>query len=88
MTKTKKSEKPIKPKKSKELCRGCEDNFYNGNNQLGVKECCNYKPAKLKLCKVVGTWDTPPWEYQPIEWVLDCKRGYGRHYMYPHTRMY
>jgi hypothetical protein len=24
-------------------CSGCEDNFYNGNNDLGVKECFRFR---------------------------------------------
>lgn len=28
-------------------CIGCEDNFYNGNNPYGVKECWGLETAKL-----------------------------------------
>lgn len=34
--------------KSKRLCAGCRENFYNGNNPIGVKECWMYKRAKVK----------------------------------------
>lgn len=34
--------------KSKKVCRGCRDNFYNGNNPLGVTECWCYADAKIK----------------------------------------
>ena len=27
-------------------CSGCRNNFYNGNNDLGVKECWSRKKAK------------------------------------------
>lgn len=33
--------------KSKSMCAGCRDNFYNGNNNLGVQECWNYESAKV-----------------------------------------
>ena len=33
--------------KSKEHCSGCQDDFYNGNNPLSIKECWNLKTAKL-----------------------------------------
>lgn len=32
----------------KKYCIGCEDNFYNGNNPYGVKECWSLKTAKVK----------------------------------------
>ncbi len=28
-------------------CRGCEDDFYNGKNPYGVKQCWMLKDAKL-----------------------------------------
>ena len=28
-------------------CTGCEDNFYNGNNDLGVNECWSLDNMKL-----------------------------------------
>jgi hypothetical protein len=34
-------------KMSIEKCRGCRNNFYNGNNNLGVKRCWSFKDAKL-----------------------------------------
>lgn len=34
--------------KDKSLCSGCRNNFYNGNNNLGVSECWSLKDAKLK----------------------------------------
>lgn len=29
-------------------CIGCRDNFYNGNNPYGIKECWLLKSARLK----------------------------------------
>ena len=34
-------------KPTKRNCIGCRDNFYNGNNNLGVKECWGFKTAEL-----------------------------------------
>ncbi len=31
----------------KSKCVGCRDNFYNGNNSIGVKECWMLKTAKI-----------------------------------------
>ncbi len=60
------------------LCLGCADDFYNGNNNLGVKECWNLKSSKVVRLKLVGINDTPPWVHQPILVTLSChkKRGY------------
>ena len=32
---------------NKSDCVGCTENFYNGNNPLGVKECWHFKDAKV-----------------------------------------
>ena len=53
------------------MCVGCSENFYNGNNPLGVKECWNLKSAKVVLKKAVPIWQAPPWN-QPAEKVLSC----------------
>jgi hypothetical protein len=50
-----------KPKKSKKLCAGCTENFYNGNNSYGVKECWNFKSARVIKRKAVPIWQRPLW---------------------------
>ena len=60
----------------KKMCIGCRDNFYNGNNDLGVKECCSLQSAKLVLKRRVSTWERPPWTTEP-ELVLSCRREVG-----------
>jgi hypothetical protein len=62
-----------KPKKDKGMCSGCTENFYNGNNSLGVRECWSFSSAKVKLRKVVGLNDCPPWDWLP-KYMLSCKR--------------
>lgn len=42
--------------KSKELCSGCHNDFYNGHNSQGVKECWNYKTAKVVTRYRIGWW--------------------------------
>jgi hypothetical protein len=49
----------------KQNCVGCEQNFYNGNNDLGVQECWSFKTAVLKLRRRVGMNDIPPWTATP-----------------------
>lgn len=37
------------PDSDKQLfCMGCRQNFYNGNNDLGIDECWSLNKAKLK----------------------------------------
>ena len=48
-------------------CTGCRNNFYNGNNDLGVKECWSMKDAKLIMRKEVHIDQMPPWKQKAIE---------------------
>ena len=41
--------------KDKKYCSGCYNNFYNGNNDMGIKECWNLKDAKLKRRFAIST---------------------------------
>jgi hypothetical protein len=58
------------------LCVGCRQNFYNGNNGLGVKECWSLKTAKLVLRKRVHISQVPPWKQSPVK-VFQCRREEG-----------
>jgi len=42
--------------KDKHFCIGCDDNFYNSNNTIGVKECWHFKDAKVMSKYRVGWW--------------------------------
>lgn len=42
-------------------CAGCEQNFYNGFNPYGVKECWSLKSMRLILRKRVHVSQAPPW---------------------------
>jgi hypothetical protein len=40
-------------------CSGCENDFYNGKNNLGVDRCWNADSAKL-VNRILVTVDMPP----------------------------
>jgi hypothetical protein len=42
--------------KTTEHCTGCRNNFYNGNNSLGVARCWSLAKAKLVTKFRIGTW--------------------------------
>lgn len=48
-----------------QYCMGCEDDFYNEHNDLGVKECWNLRRVKLIFRKEVHINDVPPWNHTP-----------------------
>lgn len=58
-------------RKSKDMCAGCEDDFYNGKNSYGIKECWSYKNAEIKLRKAVPIHQCPPWN-QKGQKMLSC----------------
>lgn len=64
-------------KKSKNMCSECGDDFYNGTNPYGVKECWNFKSAKVVARKEIPIDQQPPWKQKPIV-VLNCfhKKGF------------
>ncbi len=42
--------------KDKKYCIGCDSDFYNGNNPMGVKECWLFKSAKIMVRYWIGWW--------------------------------
>ncbi len=66
----------VNKQEKKRMCAGCRDNFYNGNNDLGVKECWNLSTAKVVTKRRVGLWESPPWNAEP-EKVLSCRTEKG-----------
>lgn len=52
-------------------CAGCRNNFYNGNNSLGVTRCWSLADAKLILRKRVHINQVPPWTQKPTK-ILSC----------------
>lgn len=57
------------PKKN--YCSGCHDNFYNGQNQYGIKVCWHLKDARVVSKKEVHINQMPPFTQKPIK-VLSC----------------
>lgn len=62
--------------KSKALCRGCVDDYYNGNNNDGIAECWSFKSAEVVEKKFVHVSMKPPWNVTP-ETTLNCNRRSG-----------
>ena len=52
-------------RKIKRYCEGCRNNFYNGNNGYGIKECWSLKTAKVVMRKFVHIDQPPPWLNDP-----------------------
>jgi hypothetical protein len=63
--------------KTKSMCIGCTENFYNGNNPYGITECWGFATATVEKRKFVPMDMRPPWDL-PSEETLDChkKKGY------------
>ena len=58
-------------KKSVSMCVGCRDNFYNGNNDLGVKQCWNFPKATVEQRMMIPIDMRPPYTF-PTKTVLSC----------------
>lgn len=59
-------------------CRGCEDDFYNGNNPYNVRECWSLKTAELVTRWRLGVWQQPtaPGAFTEVR-VFNCRREKG-----------
>ena len=53
-------------------CSGCRNNFYNGNNELGVAKCWSFKSAKLVKKIRIHVDTIPPYRNLKAETVPDC----------------
>jgi len=62
----------------RKYCIGCRDNFYNGNNPYGIKECWNLKDAKFVKRKKIPIDLSPPYDHIKKQKVLSCygQKGY------------
>ena len=72
-----------RPKKDKALCAGCRNDFYNGNNQLGVQECWSFKSAKVCTRYKLHWWTAPtvPGAFTKVT-TLSCHHAPGKYAMY------
>ena len=60
------------------MCVGCCENFYNGQNPYGVKECWSLRRAKVVTRYAIGTW-TPmdrASNFREVR-VLNCRHEKG-----------
>ncbi len=60
-----------KEEKKKRFCSSCRNNFYNGNNPSGVKECWSLPKSRIVSRVCVGIWEPPPYYKKPQK-TLDC----------------
>lgn len=67
---------------TKDDCLGCEDDFYNDHNPMGVKECWLFKTATLIMRRRVGLWEPPPWTAEP-ELLPHCYHAKGVIFVQP-----
>lgn len=63
--------------KSKALCAGCRDEYYNG---LGAVECWSYQGAQVVTRYRIGWWTTPdtPGAFTKVE-TLNCHHAPGKY---------
>ena len=77
-----------RPSKTKSFCAGCRNNFYNGNNSIGIKECWSYKSARMVRRWKIGWWTMPlsPKAFREV-YTLNCHHAPGQYAMYdkPHA---
>lgn len=62
-------------------CLGCEDDFYNGKNPMGVKQCWGLKTAKILTRYEIDTWTTPTQRgaFSEVK-KPNCYHAKGQHY--------
>ncbi len=62
------------------LCIGCRQDYYNGKNDRGIKECWSLKRAKVVKRWRIGWW-TPPDSIDAFTRVmtLDCHHAPGQY---------
>lgn len=58
------------------MCSNCRDNFYNGNNDLGTKECWSYCSAEVVMRIKIPVHLRPPYSI-PANWTLSCHKPPG-----------
>ena len=66
----------MKPKKSIQLCAGCYNNFYNGNNPYGVAQCWSFPKAQVAKRLKIPVDMRPPYKFPP-QWTLSCHQPKG-----------
>lgn len=66
--------------KDTSYCRGCRDDFYNGQNPPGVRQCWMLAKAKVVKRWKLGWWTSPvePGAFVQIE-TYNCHHAPGRY---------
>ena len=59
--------------KTKAMCAGCHQDFYNKNVEGG---CWMWKTSKITTKMRVGIWQNPPYEWSPQKF-LSCYQPEG-----------
>lgn len=72
-------------KVTKKNCIMCEDNFYNGNNHLGVEECWRLETAVMVKKIPVPVHMPPPYKSIKAQMVPSCYRRKGMTYVKPES---
>ncbi len=67
--------------KSTGKCHGCRNDFYNGKNDLGVKQCWSLKGAKVVTRYRIGWWTTPSNTSHKKVRTYDCHHSPGNYAM-------
>lgn len=65
--------------KSKDLCHGCRDDFYNQGNNSTTGECWCFKNAEVVTRYRIGWWISPiqPGAFVEVE-TLSCHHAPGK----------
>ena len=69
----------------KSRCAGCRNDFYNGNNQIGVTECWHLLTAIVVPRKRVHVNQMPPWN-QEAEQFPSCYEEIGYVFVKPNVK--
>lgn len=67
----------MKPAKTIDLCLGCRDDFYNGKNPYGVKQCWSFPKAEVVQRIKVSVNERPPYSASRAAWTLNCHKPQG-----------
>jgi hypothetical protein len=69
----------VQMEKTKAMCRGCTDDFYN--HRSNSEGCWHFKTAKIVTRYRIGTWTLPgsPGAFTEVK-VLSCRSEQGEHF--------
>lgn len=53
-------------------CHGCENDFYNGKNPMGIKRCWSFESAEPIKVRMIHVDLRPPYKHIPLETKPSC----------------